>query len=175
MPYYVTAFGPLPLRLMLAAGFLFHGLPKLTPDGHRRMAGMLSGLGFAPPEIWAWVVGVVEVVGALMLLVGYRVRLAAVPLIVNMLVAMVTVHWSAGFGFINMTGATPGGRPVYGLPGIEVNLLYLAMLVSLILTGAGRWSLDERDVYVPEIPREPGLRTGVKTGRPPTAPPPVPR
>jgi putative oxidoreductase len=139
----LSAYAPVPLRLILAIGFVYHGLPKFTPEGHQMFVGMLQGAGIPVPELASWVNAVVEVGGALLLLLGWQVRLVALPLIVNMLVAMFTVHWPHGFGFINMTGMTAAG-PTFGMPGYEVTLLYIAMLVALLLTGAGPWSVEAR-------------------------------
>ena len=133
--------GPIPLRLMMAVGFLVHGLPKLTPAGHQGFTGMLSNLGIPSPVEVAWLVGGLEVIGALMLLIGYQVRLIVIPLIVEMLVAMFLVHWPKGFG--------PGG--------IEINLLYLSILMSLLLSGAGAWSVDRQRMVLESIPHEPAL------------------
>ena len=149
-------FGPLPLRLMMAIGFFYHGLPKLTPQGHQTFVGMLQGIGVPSPEPVAWMVGVLEVVGAALLLVGYRVRLVVIPLIVEMVVAMVTVHWPSGFNTINITGMGPDG-PTFGMPGIELNLLYISILSALWFTGAGWLSFDIRREQPEAIPIEPGF------------------
>jgi putative oxidoreductase len=133
--------GPLPLRLMLTLGFLVHGLPKLTPEGHQGFAASLAGMGVPSAAEVAWIIGGLEVVGAFMLLFGVMVRYVAVPLIIEMAVAMFLVHWSQGFG--------PGG--------IEVNLLYIAILTSLVFTGAGALSVDRHRELMREIPEEPVL------------------
>ena len=46
-----------------------------------------------------------------------------------------------GFSAVNRIGLTPEG-PVLGPPGYEINLLYIACLVVLILGGAGPLSID---------------------------------
>lgn len=138
-----ASWAPIPLRLMLAAGFLVHGLPKLTAAGHAGVVGMLTGIGVPLPGVTAWVVGVVEVVGALAILLGMYVTLASVLLIVNMLVAAFTVHLAHGFNFINITGMGEQG-PIFGMPGVEVNLLYIAALLSLLLSGPGALSVGRR-------------------------------
>jgi hypothetical protein len=58
-----------------------------------------------------------------------------------MLVAMFTVHLRYGFSAINTIGLTADG-PQFGPPGYEVNLLYIAGLLALILGGAGAFSID---------------------------------
>ena len=72
---------------------------------------------------------------------GAFVAVAAVVLIVDMLVAMFTVHAPHGFNFINITGMGKQG-PVFGMPGAEVNLLYIAGLLALVIAGTGAWSVD---------------------------------
>src|SRR5262249_17985993 len=78
----------------------------------------------------------------------------SVPLTVMMLVAMFTVHLRYGFSAINTIGLTADG-PQFGPPGIEVNLLYIAGLLALVLGGAGPLSVDglltprKRDPAVP--------------------------
>jgi putative oxidoreductase len=54
---------------------------------------------------------------------------------------MFTVHLRYGFSAINTIGLTADG-PQFGPPGIEVNLLYIACLVALLLGGAGIFSID---------------------------------
>jgi putative oxidoreductase len=128
---------------MVAAGFLFHGLPKLTSVGHAGVVGMLTGIGVPLPGLTAWGVGVVEVAGALAILLGVGVTLASALLIVEMAVAAVTVHLANGFNFINITGMGEQG-PVFGMPGVEVNLLYIAALLSLLLSGPGALRVGRR-------------------------------
>ena len=133
---------PLPLRIMLGIGFLYHGWPKVfTSQGHQGFAGMLGSLGVPAPAMTAWVVGLAEVLGGLALIAGAFVAIASVILIVEMLVAMFTVHLPHGFNFVNITGMGKEG-PVFGMPGAEVNLLYIAALLALAIGGAGAGSVD---------------------------------
>ena len=133
---------PLPLRLMLGVGFLYHGWPKLfSAQGHQGFVGMLGGLGVPAPAITAWLVALAEVAGGLALIAGAFVAVASVILIVDMVVAMFTVHAPHGFNFVNITGMSKQG-PVFGMPGAEVNLLYIAGLLALVIGGAGAWSVD---------------------------------
>jgi putative oxidoreductase len=61
-------------------------------------------------------------------------RVAAFGIACVMLVAIVTVHWSHGF-FINWYGNQKG-------EGIEYHLLALGIAITLMIMGAGAWSLD---------------------------------
>lgn len=133
---------PVPLRLILGFGFIYHGYPKLfSAEEHRGFVGMLQGIGVPAPELMAWVVGIVESVGGIALIAGAFVTIAGILLVINMLVAMFTVHLPYGFNFINIQGMTKAG-PVFGMPGYEVNLLYISGLLALILGGAGAYSVD---------------------------------
>lgn len=133
---------PLPLRLMLGIGFLYHGWPKLFSAEERMgLVDMLQGMGMPSATLLAWLVGIVEVVGGLMLILGAFILIPAILLIIDMLVAMFTVHLAHGFSFMNIVGMTQQG-PEFGMPGAEVNLLYIAGLLSLILSGAGALAVD---------------------------------
>ena len=138
----LAAWGPLPLRLMLGFGFLYHGVPKVfTAEGHESFVQLLSGSGVPWPTFTAWAVGLLEVLGGAALFLGAFTWIVAILLIAEMIVAIVLVHFPHGFAFLNVVGTTPEG-PVFGMPGYEVNLLYIAGLLSLLLTGAGAASLD---------------------------------
>lgn len=136
---------PIPLRIMLGIAFMVHGAPKLfSGEGHRQFQGMLGQLGVPAPEVMSWVVGIVEFGGGIALVLGLFTWVAAALLVVNMLVAMFLVHLPQGFSFVQITGMTDQG-PVFGMPGYEVNLLYIAGLLALFIGGPGPLSVDERE------------------------------
>src|SRR6476620_5238430 len=145
----------LPLRLVIGYGFMAHGWAKLS-RGPSGFANLLTQIGAPLPETTAWVSTFVELLGGLAIFVGAFVEVVSVPLIVMMLVAMFTVHLKYGFSAVNTIGLTEEG-PQFGPPGYEVNLLYVAGLVSLILSGAGALSFDRllwRKKALPEDPKE---------------------
>jgi putative oxidoreductase len=74
------------VRLMVGGVFLSEGIQKFLFSGELGV-GRFSKIGIPAPEILAPFVGGVEIVGGLLLLVGLLTRLAAVPLILNMLAA----------------------------------------------------------------------------------------
>jgi putative oxidoreductase len=131
---------PLPLRLVIGYGFVAHGWAKLS-RGPAGFARLLEQIGAPLPEATAWASTFVEILGGLAILAGAFVAIASIPLIVMMLVAMFTVHLRYGFSAINTIGLTADG-PLFGPPGYEVNLLYVAGLLALILQGAGPFSID---------------------------------
>lgn len=131
----------LPLRLVVGFGFVAHGAAKWS-RGPENFGKLLDQIGAPLPTATAWMVTLVELVGGMAILVGALVALASIPLIISMLVAMFTVQLRYGFSSVNTIGLTPSG-PVFGPPGYEINLLYIAALVTVVLAGPGAWSVDE--------------------------------
>ncbi|HEY9509732.1 MAG TPA: DoxX family protein [Verrucomicrobiae bacterium] len=132
---------PLALRIVMGYGFMVHGWAKLN---HGRPVGfqkLLEQMNVPFPSVSAWLVPLVEMIGGLAILIGAFTALAAVPLIIVMLVAMFKVHLKFGFSSIKTIGLSPDG-PIFGPPGYEVDLLYIAGLIALILGGAGILSVD---------------------------------
>src|SRR5262245_59313986 len=131
---------PLPLRLVIGYGFMAHGWAKLSrgPEGFARL---LEQIGAPLPEATAWVSTFIEIVGGLAILAGAFVVVVSLPLIAMMLVALFTVHLRYGFRALSTVGLT-ADAPQFGPPGIEVNLLYIACMLALILGGTGFLSID---------------------------------
>lgn len=131
---------PLFLRLVIGFGFMAHGWAKLSrgPMGFEKL---LSQLNVPFPHIMAWVSTLVELVGGLAVFLGAFTSITAIPLIFTMLVAMFTIHIHYGFSTIKTIGLAPQG-PLFGPPGYEINLLYIAGLISLVITGPGVLSVD---------------------------------
>jgi len=130
----------IPLRLVIGYGFMAHGWAKLNrgPEGFGKL---LHQIGVPLPELTAWMVTLLELLGGLAILAGALVAIVSIPLILSMLVAMFTVHLRYGFSSVNTIGLTDAG-PVFGPPGYEMNLLYIAGLLALALGGSGPWSVD---------------------------------
>ncbi|MGQ0715267.1 MAG: DoxX family protein [Gemmatimonadaceae bacterium] len=135
----------LPLRIVIGFGMMYHGVPKLfSATGHSDFVGMLTNLGIPAPGILAWVVGILEFVGGFMLIVGAFVAAVAVLMLIEMAIAAILVHAQHGFNFMNITGISESGSLTFGMPGYEVNLLYMAGLLALAIGGAGAFSVDEK-------------------------------
>lgn len=132
----------LPLRIVVGFGFIAHGAAKWS-RGPANFGKLLYQIGVPLPTTTAWMVTLLEVFGGLAILAGAFVTIASIPLIVSMLVAMFTIQLRYGFSSVNTIGLTASG-PIFGPPGYEINLLYVAALLALILAGPGALSVDGR-------------------------------
>jgi putative oxidoreductase len=130
----------LPLRLIVGYGFLAHGYAKLA-RGPDVFIGILHAIGMPFAFFLGWATIVIEIAGGLLILLGAFVPLAAGPMIVVLLVAILTVHLPNGFSSIKLL-AYDGSGAHFGQPGYETDLLYLAALLALCFGGAGPLSLD---------------------------------
>jgi putative oxidoreductase len=117
-----------------------HGWVKLSrgPAGFEKLL-IYTGVPF--PHITSWLVPFIELFGGLAIFLGAFVMVISIPLLFVQLVALFTVQIKYGFSSVNTIGLTPNG-PLFGPPGFEINLLYIAGLISLFLTGAGVFSID---------------------------------
>jgi putative oxidoreductase len=132
---------PLPLRLIVGLGFMEHGFAKVS-KGPDAFAAILHALGVPAPQLMAWVTILTEIGGGLAVLLGAFVAIVAVPMAAVLLVAVFTVHLPYGFSSIKLIAVTAAGAQ-FGPPGYECDLLYLACLATLVMTGPGPVSLDE--------------------------------
>jgi putative oxidoreductase len=125
------------VRLVLGVVFFAHGAQK--------MLGWFGGYGFSGtmnfftqmmhiPAPLAFLAICAEFFGGLGLLVGLLSRVAAFGIAMNMLVAIFTVHIHNGF-FANWSGQQKG-------EGVEYHLLALALLLVVMIKGAGALSVD---------------------------------
>jgi putative oxidoreductase len=150
---------PVPIRMIVGVGFMVHGWAKLS-RGPAVFAQLLKQAHVPLPLVNAWLVTMLEIFGGLALLIGAFVTIVSVPLILSMLGAMFTVNIKFGFSAVNTIGLTAAG-PQLGPPGYEINLLYIACLVVLILAGAGPLSIDSLRSHRGQR----GLRISAQTNR----------
>ena len=119
------------IRLAVGGVFLFEGIQKfLFPM--EMGPGLFAKLGIPAPGLLAPLAGLIEVVGGALLIVGFLTRLATVPLIITMLIAIFSL----------------GGR-IYKASGFwamahETRTDYAMLLACLFLlaVGAGPISID---------------------------------
>lgn len=131
---------PLLLRLIIGYGFMAHGWAKIS-RGSAGFEKLLKLQGVPLAHINSMIAPYVELLGGFAIFIGAYVVVVAVPLIFTMLVATVYVQGAYGFSSVKTIGLGPTG-PLFGPPGYEINLLYIAGLMSLMLTGAGAYSID---------------------------------
>ena len=91
----VDFLGPLALRLYLAPIFILAGSNKLS--NVENVGYWFASLGIPAPELMAWLAGLTEMIGGLLLIAGLAVRWIAVPLMAAMVVAATTAHWENGW------------------------------------------------------------------------------
>jgi putative oxidoreductase len=121
------------LILRLALGYMFaaHGLQKafglFGGPGIGGFSEMLSGLGFKPSLFWAYLAAYAELVGGILLAVGFLTRGAASVLLVLILVAAFKVHLNKGF-FLSQGG-------------FEYTFIIFSVCLALILLGPGKFTI----------------------------------
>jgi len=130
----------LPLRLMIGFGFAAHGYAKLS-RGPAAFGAILTAIGVPAPVLTAWTTSVLELFGGVCIMMGAFVVPLSVPLVVVMLTAMFSVHLQNGFSTIKLKAVTSSGAE-FGAPGYEMNLLYIAGILTLALGGPGPASID---------------------------------
>src|SRR5262245_60354105 len=135
-----TAWYAVPLRLIVGFGFMQHGYAKLA-RGPDDFTNVLQAIGVPLPFLLGWATIIVELVGGVLILLGAFVALAAIPMIVVLVVAILSVHLPNGFSSIKLQSFDAAGAH-FGQPGYETDLLYVAALVALCLGGAGPLSID---------------------------------
>lgn len=117
----------------------------LFPHGAQKLLGWFGGFGFTGtmnyftdtlhlPWIIALLVILIEFFAALMLITGTATRVAALLIIINFIGVILTAHLNNGF-FINWLGNQKG-------EGYEYHLLIIGMAASLLISGAGTFSVD---------------------------------
>lgn len=133
--FHLRQWAPLPIRLIVGYGFIAHGVAKVM-RGPEHFGDVLQKLGIPMPHLAAWGTILVELLGGFAVLLGAFVSLASVPMIVVLLVAIFSVHFPYGFSSVKLKEVTPSG-PIFGKPGYEVDLLYIAGLLMLVFGGPG--------------------------------------
>lgn len=161
----------LALRLYLAPIFWMAGMSKLNAfDSTVEWFGNSDwGLGLPFPLLMALLATGAELIGAVLLTLGLLTRLISIPLIINMLVAILSVHWENGWQAIadanapfanaqvlaapeklerardilqthgNYEWLTASGKFVILNNGIEFAATYLIMLLALVGLGGGKY------------------------------------
>lgn len=132
------------IRFAVGVVFASEGMQKfLYPDALG--AGRFAKIGIAVPWFTGPFVGAVETVGGLLVIAGFLTRLAAVPLIIDMLVAIastkIPILLGHGYlGFANPSTSTTGFWSAMHEARTDVAMLLACAF--LLVVGAGSPSLD---------------------------------
>jgi putative oxidoreductase len=134
---------------------LLVGLVVFLPEGIQKLAypeilgaGRFAKIGIPFPEMMGPFVGAVETICGALIILGLLTRLAAIPLIIIMIVALVSTklpilvghdvgmfHLSADMKRTGFWSAMHESR---------ADLTMLLGCIYLLMVGAGKWSLDAR-------------------------------
>lgn len=150
------------LRLTFGLGFAVHGYQSLfvIEGGMDRLTGLVAQQGWPAPEAWAYLAKITELAGGLLIALGFLTRAAALACAGTMGVAIYMAHLDDPF-------RDPAGGASWELAG-----LYLAAFLALLLTGAGRISIDGlRKDTPPSDPAQPAPFPAYEVSKPAAAPP----
>ena len=113
-------------RLTIAYGFYEPAMKKWADIDS--VASWFGSMGIPFPTLNAYMAASTEILGVVLLTLGLFTRIISVPLMIIMLVAIATVHFSHGFSA--------------GDNGFEIPLYYMLFLALFASLGAGKLSLD---------------------------------
>jgi len=99
-----------------------HGMGKFPPS--EGFAGMIGGLGFPAPTLFAWLAAIAELIGGILIAIGLLTRPAAL---------LVFAH------FVFVTLIAHAGDP---LGDRELPIIFCVAALMYLLTGPGRYSID---------------------------------
>jgi putative oxidoreductase len=113
-------------RLTVGVLFVSTGWGKVHDLG--KVADYFAELKIPMPALNAFVASWTELIGGSLLVIGLASRLASVPLVVTMIVALITAKRAE----------------IHGLPDLfgEIEWTYLALLVVIAIVGPGKASVD---------------------------------
>ena len=147
----------LKLPLPEASGTIFVrlavGLAVFLPEGIQKLifpdilgAGRFSEIGIPWPDFFGPFVGVTELLCGFLIIIGLRTRLAALPLIITMIVALLSTKLPILLGH-DLWGFSVRELSRYGFWSAQhearTDIVMLLCLIFLVIVGSGRWSLDE--------------------------------
>ena len=120
--------GLLLLRCTVGILIVFHGIANMNSN-YAFIKSLLNGMGM--PEFLAYGGFIGEIIAPILIVIGYRARLASLILAFFFLVAILLGHSSDIFS-LNQFGGW----------GIELQAFYLFSAIVVFLTGAGNYALS---------------------------------
>jgi putative oxidoreductase len=122
------------LRIALGGILIPHGMQKLFGAfggmGLTANAQLFERLGYSPGMFWGTLVGLTELVGGILLVLGLFTRAAAFAVVIFMLNAVYFTSKTGGFFWTNR--------------GSEFSILLLAAALFFLIRGGDGWSLDQK-------------------------------
>ena len=134
------------IRVVVGWVFLSEGIQKFLYPAENG-AGRFARIGIPSPDAMGPFVGVVEILCGALILFGLLTRLASIPLIIDMLVAILStkIPILLGHGFWGFSLRT---LPYYGFWGMfheaRTDFAMLLGSIFLLIVGGGLWSIDAR-------------------------------
>jgi putative oxidoreductase len=120
-------------RLIVGLVFLSEGIQKfLFPD--LVGVGRFEQIGFANPEFLAYFVASFEIGCGALMIIGFLTRIAAIPLFIIMMTAIITtkIPILMDKGFWTMAHES------------RTDFAMTILLIYLLIYGSGRWSIDSK-------------------------------
>ncbi len=119
------------LRIVLGILIAVHGWAKLS-GGVGNVAGFFGMLGVPAPGLMAWVVTIIELVGGILLIVGFLTPIVGILITFDMLGAILFAFLLRGAPFVENGAIT-----------WETEAAFAAAALCLALAGPGAWSVDD--------------------------------
>ena len=111
------------IRLGAGGMMLTHGIPKIGRFFGEGPVKFADPFGFGP-EISLGMAIFAEVICTFLVMIGFKTRLATIPIILTMLTAAFYAHWNDPFGKK------------------ELPLLYICVFLGVLAFGAGKYAID---------------------------------
>lgn len=120
------------IRVIVGVIFLSEGVQKFILPLERG-AGRFEKIGFYYPEFFSSLVGTFEIVCGILVIIGLLTRLAVIPLIYILLIALSTTKYKLfmATGFWNLLHES------------RTDWAMLLSSIFLLIKGGGKWSIDK--------------------------------
>lgn len=119
------------IRIVIGLIFFTEGLQKyIFPE--LLGTGRFAKIGFMDPSFWAYFTGTFEIICGVLVIIGFAIRISAMPLLIIIITAFITTKWPLLIqkGFWVM------------IHEYRTDFAMTVLLIYLIIFGAGKWSVD---------------------------------
>lgn len=133
MSDFIGKFGPVTGRVLVALIFLWSGIGKI--GGFAGTAGYMASKGLPMVEVLLVLTVVIEIGGSLMLILGWKARLAAAAMFLWLIPVTLAMH-----NFWAVPAAEAMGQQINFMK----NLSIMGAMLYILAFGAGPYSVDKR-------------------------------